>query len=243
MLSKAAGASLPAFVGREAEIQELRQAWRRAFGGRRQVVLLAGEPGIGKTTLVERLAREVVADGGRVLWGTCPPDPAHPLRPGGRGPGRERHRRPRPTSWPATACWPTSPPACGPARRTCPPLPEDRRELFHAAAGLIAELAARNARPAGGRRPPPGPPHDRPPPPVRARRHPRTSRCWSWAPTATRRSTGPTRCRRSSPTWPPTATSPTPCSTACPARRSTASCPRPPWSTPSGYGPRATPSS
>ena len=36
---------------------------------------------MGKTTLVERLAREVVADGGRVLWGTCPPDPSTPYAP------------------------------------------------------------------------------------------------------------------------------------------------------------------
>ena len=73
--------NLPAFVGREADIQELRQAWQRAIDGRRQVVLLAGEPGMGKTTLVERLSREVVADGGRVLWGTCPPDPSTPYAP------------------------------------------------------------------------------------------------------------------------------------------------------------------
>src|SRR5205085_8742091 len=45
--------TLPAFVGREADMQELHQAWRRAFGGKRQVVLLAGEPGMGKTTLVD----------------------------------------------------------------------------------------------------------------------------------------------------------------------------------------------
>ncbi len=50
-----AGARLggPPFVGRAAERATLTAAWRRAQAGRAQVVLLAGEPGIGKTRLAE----------------------------------------------------------------------------------------------------------------------------------------------------------------------------------------------
>ena len=135
--------SLPAFVDRVADIQELQQAWRRAVGGKRQVVLLAGEPGMGKTTLVERLAREVVGAGGRVLWGTCPPDPSTPYAPVAEILAR------------AAAVAPTDvvsrygvlahiAPGLGARTSHVPPVPSDRQELFHAAAGLIAELAARN---------------------------------------------------------------------------------------------------
>ncbi len=44
----------PPFVGREKELGQLRQAWDRAASGRAAVVWIAGEPGIGKTTLIEQ---------------------------------------------------------------------------------------------------------------------------------------------------------------------------------------------
>src|SRR5262245_18164456 len=40
-------------VGREAELGQLRNRWARAMDQERQVVFVTGEPGIGKTTLVE----------------------------------------------------------------------------------------------------------------------------------------------------------------------------------------------
>ena len=53
---------LTALVGREEEIELLRRRWRRAKSGEGQVVLLAGEAGIGKSrltaTMLERLASE-----------------------------------------------------------------------------------------------------------------------------------------------------------------------------------------
>jgi len=40
-------------VGREAALAQLRGWWARARQGERQVVFVTGEPGIGKTTLVD----------------------------------------------------------------------------------------------------------------------------------------------------------------------------------------------
>jgi class 3 adenylate cyclase/KaiC/GvpD/RAD55 family RecA-like ATPase/tetratricopeptide (TPR) repeat protein len=58
-----------AFVGRESELQALKQAWSRAGQARRVLALLSGEPGIGKTTLAAQLARSVQLEGGLVLYG------------------------------------------------------------------------------------------------------------------------------------------------------------------------------
>jgi DNA-binding winged helix-turn-helix (wHTH) protein/tetratricopeptide (TPR) repeat protein len=50
----AAGANVPdAMVGRESELRALQACLARAAAGRRQVVFITGEAGIGKTTLVE----------------------------------------------------------------------------------------------------------------------------------------------------------------------------------------------
>lgn len=50
----AAGAQpSPPFIGRTDEVSRLQRAWERAYCGQRAVVWLAGEPGIGKTTLIE----------------------------------------------------------------------------------------------------------------------------------------------------------------------------------------------
>ena len=43
----------PSFIGREEPLSRLRRAWDSACSGRRKVVWVAGEPGIGKTTLIE----------------------------------------------------------------------------------------------------------------------------------------------------------------------------------------------
>jgi DNA-binding winged helix-turn-helix (wHTH) protein/tetratricopeptide (TPR) repeat protein/energy-coupling factor transporter ATP-binding protein EcfA2 len=59
-------------VGREAELERLGQLHNLAEQGRRQVVLVTGEPGIGKSTLVEAFAGEVERRlGGRVARGQC----------------------------------------------------------------------------------------------------------------------------------------------------------------------------
>lgn len=43
------------FVGRRDELERLRGWWRLAEGGERQLVLLSGEPGIGKSRLAVEL--------------------------------------------------------------------------------------------------------------------------------------------------------------------------------------------
>ena len=57
------------FVGREAELERLRAAFDEAFAGRGSLVMLVGEPGIGKTRTAQELATYAQLRGGRVLWG------------------------------------------------------------------------------------------------------------------------------------------------------------------------------
>src|ERR1051325_8675075 len=59
------------FVGRQRELAELRAGLVEAIAGRGRLFLVVGEPGIGKTRLVDELAREAAEGGGLVLWGRC----------------------------------------------------------------------------------------------------------------------------------------------------------------------------
>lgn len=69
------------FVARGDEATSLRQAWAAARSGEARTVLLAGEPGIGKTSLAARLALEAHKEGGRVLLGRCHPEALVPYEP------------------------------------------------------------------------------------------------------------------------------------------------------------------
>jgi len=57
------------FVGRKLELGELRVGLHRALAGRGGVILVAGEPGIGKSELADRLGNEAASRGAEVLWG------------------------------------------------------------------------------------------------------------------------------------------------------------------------------
>ena len=67
--------------GRDADVQVLRQALAGARIGVRRGVVVAGEGGIGKTTLVAHAAREAYARGTLVLYGRCDEDLQIPYRP------------------------------------------------------------------------------------------------------------------------------------------------------------------
>ncbi|MEX2556435.1 MAG: AAA family ATPase [Actinomycetota bacterium] len=71
----------PVFVGRSADLQQLRDLWVRATGGRREFALLTGEPGIGKTRMAMELARSVHSDGAVVLYGRCDEENLVPYQP------------------------------------------------------------------------------------------------------------------------------------------------------------------
>lgn len=59
------------FVGRDRELGELRRAWDDTSRDAARIVLLAGEPGVGKTRLVAELAAQVHREGATVLAGRC----------------------------------------------------------------------------------------------------------------------------------------------------------------------------
>ena len=58
----------PPFVGRETQLGALKSAVDAAELGESVLVLVAGEPGIGKTRLVSELASRVSA---RTVWAAC----------------------------------------------------------------------------------------------------------------------------------------------------------------------------
>lgn len=69
------------FVGREDELEHMERAWAKVEGGTAQRVFLAGEPGIGKTTLASAVAAHAAAGGGAVLLGRCDRDALTPYQP------------------------------------------------------------------------------------------------------------------------------------------------------------------
>jgi class 3 adenylate cyclase len=73
-LVTAATSGVFGFFGRVAEMGVLRDALKEAEANALRVVLISGEPGIGKTTLVGQLAREAHDRGAAVLFGHCAED-------------------------------------------------------------------------------------------------------------------------------------------------------------------------
>lgn len=69
------------FVGREPELERLEVTWKEADTGTRRLILIGGEPGIGKTRLAGEFARRVHADGAVVLAGRCDEDMGVPFQP------------------------------------------------------------------------------------------------------------------------------------------------------------------
>lgn len=74
--------SLFAFFGRADELETLEDIHKRAGAeGHLGVVLLSGEPGVGKTSLVAQAARSAHRHGSSVLYGGCEEDLAVPYKP------------------------------------------------------------------------------------------------------------------------------------------------------------------
>ena len=59
------------FVGREPELKQLQSAFDGAMSGQGALMMVMGEPGIGKTALCEQLATYVTLRGGKTLVGHC----------------------------------------------------------------------------------------------------------------------------------------------------------------------------
>ena len=61
----------PAFVGRHRELGELVAALDNVVAGQGQVVMLAGDPGIGKTRMAQEMSAIADARNAEVFWGHC----------------------------------------------------------------------------------------------------------------------------------------------------------------------------
>ena len=77
------------FVGRRAELDRLHASWGGVQMHRdRRIVLVAGEPGIGKTRLAHHFASAALAAGATVLEGRCSDEPLAPFEPFSEALGR-----------------------------------------------------------------------------------------------------------------------------------------------------------
>ena len=71
----------PIFVGRAAALDAFQEVWDDAGSGELRIVLLAGEPGVGKTRLAVEMAARAHQAGSTVLAGRCDEDLSVPHQP------------------------------------------------------------------------------------------------------------------------------------------------------------------
>ncbi len=69
------------FVGRGRELERLLSTWQTALDGGAHAVLIAGEPGVGKTRLAGEWSRHAYEQGAIVLYGRCDEDLGAPYQP------------------------------------------------------------------------------------------------------------------------------------------------------------------
>ena len=69
-------------IGRRDVLDRLEESWREVVAsGTHRIVLLAGEPGVGKTSLATRLACDAAEQGATVLYGRADPEALIPYQP------------------------------------------------------------------------------------------------------------------------------------------------------------------
>jgi DNA-binding SARP family transcriptional activator len=130
------------FVGRRSELERLRTHFGSAAAGRRQLVLLEGEPGIGKTRLALQFMAACEAEGAVALYGRCDAETLVPYQPFvealRRYAARVEPDRLAPWSAELGRVLPeltAGGPAPGPAEAT------ERYRLFDAASEVLTEIA------------------------------------------------------------------------------------------------------
>ncbi|OBF12263.1 hypothetical protein A5730_05190 [Mycobacterium sp. ACS4054] len=69
------------FVGRGDELERLSAAWHTALAGGTNAMLIAGEPGVGKTRLAGEWSRQAYDQGALVIYGRCDEDLGAPYQP------------------------------------------------------------------------------------------------------------------------------------------------------------------
>src|SRR6201995_3491735 len=69
------------FVGRGRELGRLFSAWQTTLTGGTNAVLIAGEPGVGKTRLAGEWSRQAYDQGALVIYGRCDEDLGAPSQP------------------------------------------------------------------------------------------------------------------------------------------------------------------
>lgn len=73
--------SVTTYIGRKALRDHLSEKWATARDGSPRTVMLAGEPGVGKTRTAADVAQRAFADGALVLYGRCDEDLGVPYQP------------------------------------------------------------------------------------------------------------------------------------------------------------------